>query len=73
MIAVTRLNGAKFYLNAELIQMIEEFPDTHITLVNEKKVVVREPASEVVERIIQYQRNKRKSTTIQDDTPTSGV
>ncbi len=53
--------------------MIEEFPDTHITLVNEKKVVVREPASEVVERIIQYQRSKRKSITVQDDTPTSGA
>ncbi len=61
MIAVTRLNGAKFYLNAELIQMIEQTPDTMITLVNEKKVVVLEPANVVAERIIFYQRSKRKS------------
>lgn len=67
MIAVTRLNGAKFYLNAELIQMIEEFPDTHITLVNEKKVVVREPASVVAERIIEYQRKKRLAFIAQDE------
>lgn len=73
MIAVTRLNGAKFFLNAELIQMIEEFPDTHITLVNEKKVVVREPASVVAERIIAYQRSKRKSITAQEDDTAPGA
>ncbi len=66
MIAVTRLNGAKFYLNAELIQMIEQTPDTMITLVNEKKVVVLEPANVVAERIIFYQRSKRKSIPQQE-------
>lgn len=73
MIAVTRLNGAKFFLNAELIQMIEEFPDTHITLVNEKKVVVRESASVVAERIIEYQRRKRQAFITQDETIEPGT
>ncbi len=69
MIEVTRLNGAKFYLNAELIQMIEQTPDTLITLVNEKKVVVLEPANIVAERIILYQRSKQKPLTAHEDLP----
>ena len=66
MIEVTRLNGAKFYLNAELIQMIEQIPDTHITLINEKKVVVLEPAAIVAERVIFYQRCKQQPISAQE-------
>ncbi len=54
MVLVTRLNGTKLYINAELIQSIEETPDTVITLVNDKKFVVREKASDVVEGFIDY-------------------
>ena len=57
MITVTRLNGTKFFINAELIQMVEEMPDTVITLVNEKKLIVLEPADLVAERVIEYQRS----------------
>jgi flagellar protein FlbD len=57
-ISLTRLNGVKFYLNAELIQLVEETPDTMITLVNEKKVIVLEKAEVVAERTINYQRSK---------------
>jgi flagellar protein FlbD len=71
-IAVTRLNGAKFYLNAELIQMIEQTPDTMITLVNEKKVVVLEPAHIVTERIIFYQRTKNRPISPQEEASHSG-
>jgi len=58
-IAVTRLNGIKFYINAELIQMVEETPDTVITLINGKKVIVRESAEIITERFIDYQRSVR--------------
>ena len=73
MIAVTRLNGAKFYLNAELIQMIEQTPDTMITLVNEKKVVVLEPADVVAERIIFYQRSKNMPISPKDEPARQGL
>lgn len=56
MILVTRFNGTQIYLNAELIQSVEETPDTVITLTNEKKFVVRERADEVIERFVAYQR-----------------
>lgn len=67
MILVTRFNGTQIYLNAELIQSIEETPDTVITLTNEKKFVVRERADEVIERFIAYQRQVRARLTAAGD------
>ena len=42
MIDVTRLNGKNFVLNAELIEVMEETPDTVITLTTGHKYVVKE-------------------------------
>ncbi len=67
MIPVTRLNGTKFYINAELIQMVEETPDTVITLVNEKKVIVLESADLVAEKIIDYQRSVHDASSLHPD------
>lgn len=58
-ILVTRFDGSTFYINAELIRSIEHTPDTVITLSNEYKVIVHEPAEAVIERIIEYQRKVR--------------
>ena len=44
MIEVTRLKGKKMMINAELIETVEETPDTVITLTNGKKFVVSESA-----------------------------
>lgn len=54
MILLTRLNGTEFYLNPELIQSVEKTPDTVITLINEKKLVVRESPEVICERYIEY-------------------
>ena len=59
MIKATRLNGMEFVINAELIQFLEETPDTVITLVNHEKVVVKEPVDEVIRRVIEYSRSIR--------------
>lgn len=56
MITVTRLNGSKLYINAELIRSVEHTPDTIITLVNDQKMVVRDTVEMVVERVIEYRR-----------------
>ena len=56
MIRVTRLNGKDFVLNAELIETIDETPDTLITLVGGKKYIVKEKFDEVIEKIIEYRR-----------------
>lgn len=57
MIKVTRLNGSEFYVNAELIQSVEETPDTVIRLTSEQNFVVQEKAEEIVSRIIAYKRS----------------
>ena len=59
MIKVTRLNRSGFILNHELIKFVESRPDTTITLVNDEKVVVKEPVDEVIDRVIEYQRRVR--------------
>lgn len=61
MIKLTKFNSeskkkGEFVLNAEVIQTIEETPDTVITLMNEKKFIVDEPVDEVVRRVIKYRR-----------------
>lgn len=54
MIRVTRLNGSSFYVNAILIETIEETPDTLITLTTGKKFMVLEKAHDVVSLIKNY-------------------
>ncbi len=59
MISLTRLNKKQFVVNAELIKMVEETPDTLITLVNGDHFMVRESVQEVVDRAIDYARQIR--------------
>ena len=42
MIEVTRINGVKFSINPELIEVVETTPDTVITLTTGKKLIVKE-------------------------------
>jgi flagellar protein FlbD len=56
MIEVTRLNGTKLFLNADMVEYVESTPDTIITTSSGKHYVVREDVLTVVERIIGYQR-----------------
>ena len=59
MIRLTRLNGKPFVLNAELIETVDVTPDTILTLMNGKKIVVREGFEEVIERVVEYRRTCR--------------
>lgn len=56
MIEVTSLGKKKFYLNPDLIYRIEEMPDTTITLVDSKMLLVSESAAEVVQKITTYRK-----------------
>ena len=53
-IRLTRLNREEYYLNPDLIDTIETMPDTTITTLNGRKLVVLESVEEVVERIIAF-------------------
>ena len=56
MIRLTRLNRALMVLNSDLIEHIDETPDTVITLTTGQILRVRESADEVVERIVAFRR-----------------
>lgn len=56
MIKVTRLNGKEYYINFDLIETIEETPDTVLTLRDGKKYVVSETTDEILNRIIDFKR-----------------
>jgi flagellar protein FlbD len=55
MITLHKLNGAEFILNDNHIETIESTPDSVITLMNEKKYIVKEPAQEIISKIREYQ------------------
>lgn len=54
MIELTRFNGEKFVLNADLIEIVEATPDTVIRLLTGKRMVVRETVEEVVLKALEY-------------------
>jgi flagellar protein FlbD len=51
MITVTRLNGPAFALNPDLIERVEETPDTVIHLVGGTNYVVVESVEEIITRV----------------------
>jgi flagellar protein FlbD len=55
-IELTRYNGEKFVLNADLIEMVEATPDTIIRLLSGKKIIVKETSKQVVELALDYAR-----------------
>lgn len=56
MVRLSRFDNSEFYVNADLIETVETTPDTVISLTNGKKLVVREPAEEVVSRVVEFRR-----------------
>lgn len=56
MIEVTKLNDTKLTLNAELIETVEEIPDTVITLTTGKKIFVKESRQKIENLVKSYKR-----------------
>ena len=56
MIHLTRLNERPLVLNSDLIEFIENAPDTVITLITGDKLVVRESADEIIGQILEFRR-----------------
>ncbi len=69
MITVTRFDQSDFILNADLIEFVEARPDTHISLVTGKKLLVLQTPEEVVERVIAF----RRAAGIFPRTPVAGI
>ena len=56
MIVLTKINNALIAVNSDLIEYIEETPDTIITMTNSDKVVVQEGMSEIIDKVVHYRR-----------------
>ncbi|PKM89923.1 MAG: endoflagellar protein [Firmicutes bacterium HGW-Firmicutes-12] len=54
MIILKKLNGCEIVLNADLIETIEQTPDTIITLNNGKKMVVCNTPQEVIKMVVDF-------------------
>ena len=54
MIFVTRFDGKKVVINADLIEMIEETPETMVSMTTGKKITIKEKIDEVVEKVKQF-------------------
>ena len=56
MIVLTKINNAQISVNSDLIQYIEETPDTVITMMSSDKLVVQECISEIINKVVHYRR-----------------
>ena len=57
MIEVTKLNDVKISINAEIIEMVEEVPDTVVTLTTGKKIFVKESRQKIENLVKSYKRD----------------
>ena len=53
---VTRLNGTQILVNADLIELVEETPDTVITFTTGRKIIVKESRQQIKSLVKSYKR-----------------
>ncbi len=56
MIRVTRLNGSELVINADLIEFVEAIPDTIVSLVTGKKIMIKESTGDVIRKVAEFKR-----------------
>lgn len=56
MIELTLLNGTSFILNCNLIETVENIPETKVSLTNGKYFLVSEGKEDIIEKVIAYNR-----------------
>src|SRR5687767_13108900 len=55
-IHVTRIKGQHAAVNPDLIETIEETPDTVICFTSGEKMIVRESLQEIIDRVVAFRR-----------------
>lgn len=56
MIEITKLNNNKLLINSDLIEMVEETPDTVISFASGRKLIVKESRQVVKNLVISYKK-----------------
>jgi len=72
MIALKKMNGQEFVLNADLIESLESTPDTLVTLTSGKKIMVRNSLEDIVRKAVKYKQLTHQSLQVvarEKDTP----
>ncbi|HEY8425799.1 MAG TPA: flagellar FlbD family protein [Limnochordales bacterium] len=67
-IRVHRLDGKEFVVNADLIETVESTPDTVLSLVSGRKLVVAESVEEIIERVVAFNRSRALPTRVEPST-----
>ena len=57
MIEVTKMNGQKVLINPDLIEVIEETPDTVISFSTGRKIIVKESRQEIKNLVKSYRKD----------------
>ena len=57
MIEITKMSGEKILINPNLIEMVEETPDTVLTLTTGRKIIVKESRQDVKNLVILYRKD----------------
>ncbi|MBQ8325735.1 MAG: flagellar FlbD family protein [Lachnospiraceae bacterium] len=56
MIEVTKINDVKILVNPDLIEIVEETPDTVVTLTTGKKIIIKESRQDVKNLVKSYRK-----------------
>ncbi|WP_250278424.1 flagellar FlbD family protein [[Clostridium] colinum] len=57
MIVLTKLNDVEIVINSDYIEVMQETPDTTITLTTGRKIIVKEAVDDIIEKIITYKKS----------------
>lgn len=57
MIELTKLNGQKVLVNCDLIELVEETPDTVVSFTTGRKIIVKESRQDVKNLVKSYRKD----------------
>jgi len=57
MIEVTKMNGQKLLINPDLMESVEETPDTVVSLTTGRKIIIKESRQEVKNLVKSYRKD----------------
>ena len=61
MIFLTKLGGKQILLNEDMIESVSQNPDTIVMLANGHSYIVQETMDEIMDRVIAFNRNSRRT------------
>ena len=61
MIFLTKLGGKQILLNEDMIESVSQSPDTIVMLSNGHSYIVQETMDEIMDRVIAFNRNSRRT------------